>query len=174
MCAFNWIDIVIAAVVLVSALIGFLRGFAKEALSLIVWAAAFMIGFKFYVPLSHNFASHITNEVLRLAIAFIILFGVVLVLGSILTHLITNLITKSGINGPDRALGMIFGLARGILLIAVMLLLFSMGLKEKEKSSWQLGSYLIPKFDYVVKWLGAFLPGDTGNGGVAEKIKADK
>jgi membrane protein required for colicin V production len=155
----NWVDYSIAGIIFVSALIGLLRGFIKEILSLIIWGASFFIGFKFCEPFSHYFTSHITNASLRTSTAFIILFTVTLIIGSIISHLITNLSDKTALKSPDRALGMFFGIARGILVVAVLLLLFSIGIKEK--NSWQKESYLAPKFNDVIDWMQTFLPNGT-------------
>jgi membrane protein required for colicin V production len=161
MYALNWIDYSIIAVIFISALIGFLRGFLREALSLVVWGASFIIGFKFCETFSHYpyFVSHITNDSLRIATAFAILFGGMLISGSILSYLITHLIVKTeikGIKSLDRTLGILFGVARGVLVIAVLLLLFSVDFKKE--NSWQQNSYLIPKFNPAVNWLQTFLP----------------
>lgn len=152
----NWADYSIVGMVCISTLIGLLRGFVKETLSLLTWFVAFFIGFKFCEQLSDFFSSSISNDSLRTAFAFAILFATVLILGSIISHLIAKLISKKGLKGLDRALGMIFGFARGILVIAVLLLLIS--ISAKEKSTWQQESYLVPKFDGLVNWLHTFLP----------------
>jgi membrane protein required for colicin V production len=155
----NWADYSIAGIIFISALIGLLRGFIKEILSLIIWGASFYIGFKFCEPCSYYFSSHITNASLRISTAFIILFTVTIIIGSIISHLITNLTNKNSLKSPDRALGMFFGIARGILVTAVLLLLLSIGIKEK--SSWQKKSYLAPKFKDAVDWMQTFLPNGT-------------
>jgi len=149
---FNWVDYSILSIVILSGLIGFLRGFIKEALALVVWGASFFIAFKFCVLLSdHYLTSHISNNSLRIATAFIILFGAIFILGSLLSYTITHLIVKDAIKGPDRVLGMLFGLTRGVLVVAVLLLLFSMG--HIEKRPWQKNSYLVPKFDEIINLL---------------------
>lgn len=152
----NWADYSIVGIICISTLIGLLRGFVKETLSLLTWFIAFFIGFKFCGQLSDFFSSSISNDSLRTSFAFAVLFAAALILGSIISHLITKLISKNGLKGPDRALGMIFGFARGILVIAVLLLLIS--ISAKEKSTWQQESYLVPKFDGMVNWLHTFLP----------------
>jgi membrane protein required for colicin V production len=171
MYAFNWADYSIVTVVLISALIGLLRGFVKEALSLMVWGAAFFFSFKFYEPVSGYLTVHITNESLRIATAFAILFGAILILGSILSHLIAHLVIRNGIKSPDRVLGAIFGIARGILIVAVLLLFFSIGFKKE--GSWQKKSYFIPKFSRIVNQLEIFLPISSDDGNAA-KINEDK
>lgn len=155
--AFNLADYSILSIIALSGLIGSLRGFIKEALSLIIWGASFFIAFKFCTLFGdHYLTSRISSNSVRMATAFIVLFGATFILGSILSYAITHLIVKDAIKGPDRALGMLFGLARGILVVAVLLLLFSMGLTEKRP--WQKESYLVPKFDEIVNLLQTVLP----------------
>lgn len=156
MYSINWADYSIVGIICISTLIGLLRGFIKETLSLITWFIAFLIGFKFCKQLSDFFSSYITNDSLRTAFSFAILFAITLILGSIVSHLIAKLITKNGLKGPDRVLGMLFGFARGILVIAVLLLLIL--ISSEEKSNWQQESYLVPKFSGLVNWLHTFLP----------------
>jgi membrane protein required for colicin V production len=151
-----WVDYAIVGVICISTLIGLLRGFVKETLSLVTWFVAFIVGFKLSDQLSGFFSSITSNDSLRTAIAFALLFIAILILGSIISHFIVKLISKKGLKGFDRALGMLFGFARGVLVIGVVLLLLSVN--STEESAWQKESYLVPKFNGLVNWLHTFLP----------------
>lgn len=153
---FNWADYVIMAIIAISTLISLIRGFVREVLSLITWVIAFIVAFMFSGRVADAFASAIHTPSLRLAIGFAILFLVTLILGGLLSFLISTLVVKTGLSGTDRTLGMVFGFVRGVLVIAVVLLLVSLG--ATDHPDWWKTSYLIPHFQGLVNWLNTFLP----------------
>lgn len=154
---FNWADYVIIAIVAISVLISLIRGFVREVLSLATWIVALLLAFKFCGKLAVVFAPYTQNASLRLAVSFAILFLIVLILGGLIGYLIGVLISKAKLGFIDRTLGMIFGIARGILVIAVLLLLITMSSSGKP-DAWWTQSYLIPHFQGMVKWMHGFLP----------------
>ena len=159
--ALNWADYLIIAIVGISVLISIIRGFIREVLSLAVWVAAFFVAFKFCNQLASIFAPYTNNASLRVTISFAILFIIVLVLGGLLTYLISILITKTRLSFIDRTLGIIFGFIRGILVVAVLLLLLSV--HSYSNDSWWSDSYLIPHFKNLVTWLNEFFPKTVNN-----------
>lgn len=159
--AFNWADFVIIGIIVISTLISLVRGFVREILSLITWAVAFIVAFKFCNDVAAMFHSYISNSSARLALGFAILFFLVLIIGDIISHMIAKLATSSGIGGIDRTFGMVFGFLRGVLLVAVLLLLASLG--SSTKDTWYQQSYLIPHFQGLVTWLHGFLPAKLAN-----------
>src|SRR3990167_7214103 len=114
---FNWADYSIIAVIVLSGLISLVRGFVREALSLVTWILAVWISITFATELSELFASQIQNTTLRYVVSFGLLFIMTLILGAMLNFLISQLIQKTGLSGTDRVLGVVFGIARCILLI---------------------------------------------------------
>jgi membrane protein required for colicin V production len=152
----NWVDFTIIGIVAISTLISFFRGLVKEILSLATWLIAFLVAFKFFDGLAKYLTPYIQTDSLRRAIAFAIIFGIILVIGIVISHFFAQFIAKSGLHGPDRTLGLFFGFGRGILIIAILLLIGSVnGLKQE---TWWAQSKVIPYFDNLVTWLGTFLP----------------
>lgn len=129
------LDIAIATVVLLSAAIGLVRGLIKEILSLVSWAAAFVIAIYFSPLLAEQLPVSWGTDSLRLVVAFAALFIGTLVTAAILQWLIAQLVTSTGLSGTDRLLGFLFGSARGLLICVVLL----MGLREvaADRSWWQ-------------------------------------
>jgi len=152
----NWADYVIIAIIGISILISLIRGFIREILSLVVWIIAFFVAFKFCGKLADVFIPYTQNSSLRVAISFAILFLIVLVLGGLISYLITAVVTKVKLSLLDRTLGMVFGFVRGVLVIAVLLLLISMS--SVKPGTWWTESYLIPHFHGIVNWMQGFLP----------------
>ena len=154
--SFNWVDYVIVGIILLSTIISLARGFVREALSLITWVIAFWISFKFGSSLANILINYIKTPPLRIVVAFAIIFVVTLIIGGLTNYLLSQIIIKSGLDGTDRAIGMIFGLARGVLLIGVVLLFLNLTNFTKDEG-WR-ESVLIPRFTTLIDWLHEFLP----------------
>ena len=151
-----WIDYAILALIFVSLVIGLFRGFIKEAFSLVIWIVAIWIGLTFSREFSNYLTSVIDIPSARLAAAFAILFFVTFILGSIIGYLLGELVKKTGLTGSDRFAGMIFGIARGMVVVAVLVLLG--GLTPLPEDPWWKESKLIPPFQTLAIWLRDHIP----------------
>jgi membrane protein required for colicin V production len=153
---FIWVDYAIVGVILLSALISLARGFVSEAISLATWIAALFVAYKFSKPLSVNFTDYIHSPSVRYGVIFFALFVIVLIVGAIVNFVVRKLVTNTGLSGTDRILGLVFGFARGILLVAVLILLG--GVLNISKATWWEQSQLVPQFQGLVVWLKTMLP----------------
>lgn len=145
----QWIDIVILGIVLLSALISVARGFIKEMLSLVAWVAAFFVTLYLYGNLS-SLITFVDNNLARNAIAiFVLFFGTLIIIGFV-NMTLTAIIKKTGLSGTDRLLGMVFGAARGIIILlfmgSVLVFLENMDLLQSiSRESWYKNSLLLPE-----------------------------
>lgn len=146
----GWIDWAIIAIIAVSALISLARGFVKEALSLLTWVVAGLVAWMFGGALAGHLSPFIETPSIRVIVACSILFILTLLLGGLINYLIGQLVRVTGLSGTDRFLGMIFGAARGALLIVVAVGLLS--LAPVEGDVWWRQSELIPHFLLVADW----------------------
>lgn len=153
----NWADIIIVAIVLFSALISLFRGFVREALSLVSWVLAFWFALSFCHPLSDLLTNYIKSPTLRIGAAFGGIFVVVLIACGIINYIISTLVDKTGLSGTDRLLGIVFGLIRGVLLVAALLLVARLTTPMADEE-WWTGSTFIQYFDPVEGWLQGFIP----------------
>ena len=157
-----WVDYGILIIVALSAVISVMRGFVREALSLAAWVAAFWIAFSFHQHLAVLFTDYIDAPSIRLISAFALLFVVTLVICAIINNLVAKLVKQSGLSGTDRMLGVIFGVARGAVIVAILVLLA--GLTPLPADSWWKESTFIVHFLTMALWLRDFLPPDiAGN-----------
>lgn len=154
----NWVDYTILAVIGISVVISILRGFTKEALSLAGWVIAAWVALSFADNLQALLEPHITVPSLRLIIAFAILFITTLLLAGLVNYLAVQVIKKTGLSGTDRMIGVLFGVARGSLVVAVLVLIG--GITPMPQDPWWRESQLLHYFQDMAIWLRQFLPTD--------------
>ena len=146
-----WLDWTILGVVGLSTLVSLRRGFVKEALSLLGWVAAFLVATGLSSRLSILLSDHITNDAVRHVCAYVVLFAATLMLSSLLNTLLAQFIKATGLSGADRALGTVFGFARGLVLMLVAVFVMQAVLSEEEQS-FLSESRLLPHLIMVGEW----------------------
>ena len=152
----NWIDFVFIALILISGLISLYRGFVREVFSVVTWVVAIWVGIRFAGTVAVYLPAALSDETLRLGVAFAVLFILVLIAGGVIGIVMTRLVRGTGLTGTDRALGIVFGLLRGVLIVALLVFLASLTLAPEE--TWWQESRLVPEFERIVGWLLDQLP----------------
>ncbi len=138
-----WVDWTIIIVLAISSLLSFRQGFVKEALSLLIWLLALVIARGFSPLLSPLLETYLEQPSLRQLTAFAVLFIGTLLLGGVVKSIISRLIKITGLSSTDRFLGMFFGMARGLIIIMIILIYLPQLVVVEEDAWWQQ-SVLIP------------------------------
>lgn len=156
----NWIDVALGGILIISALIGLMRGFVKEILSLIAWGVAAYAAWMLAEPVAKDYVSRVFNDekIAYIAALGAIFIGTLFLIG-VVNLLISQVLKMTGLGFLDRLLGLILGTVRGVLigaLITFAALLFSDGHPENELPSplnQQWGSsVLAPYYKSAAQW----------------------
>lgn len=152
----SWIDIAIIAVIVLSALVGVARGLIRELLSLAAWVAALALGWLYHKQIAELLVAQISEPSIRPIVAFVGIVLGVLILGAILGALLTAIIDRIGLTWIDRALGLFFGAARGVVVVA--LAVFLAGLTPLTDETWWKESQAVAELQQVADWMLSLVP----------------
>ena len=129
---FTIIDAVVAAVIILSAILAWSRGFVRESLAILGWIGAAVLAFLFagqmrpliaQLPYLDKFLGD-SCELATIA-GFAVVFALALVVFSILTPLFSSVVQRSALGGIDQGAGFLFGVARGVLLVAIAFIVYA-------------------------------------------------
>jgi len=159
--AFAWIDVVILALIALSAILSLFRGFVREAVALATWLIALWVAMAFYEDLATMLSQWISVPSAQKITAFAILFICVLLLGAIVNYLAGKIVDKTGLTGTDKLLGIVFGVARGGVIVAILVLLA--GLTPLPQDPWWQDSQFLGYFQELAMWLRSYLPNEMAD-----------
>ena len=153
----NTADIVILAVLALSTLFGLMRGFISEVLSLVCWIAAFWVAWAFGAQVAQFYGGWLADPTARVVAGYVTCFAGVLIVGGLVGWILRTLVKVSGLSGGDRVLGMLFGLARGLLLVTFAVLMLGFTTAPRDAAWWR-ESALLPAFSNGAGWFARRLP----------------
>lgn len=135
---FTIIDGIVAVIIVLSALLAYSRGLVRETLAIAGWVAAAVLGFIFApqveplikeIPVVGDFIAESCE--LGVIAAFAAVFAVALILVSLFTPLFSSIVQRSALGGLDQGLGFLFGVVRGILLVAIAFFVYDVVITEQ-------------------------------------------
>jgi len=141
------VDWVIIGIITLSTVMSLWRGATREIFSLTTWALAIYLGVKFASTLDQFLTAFINSQSVRFAVGFIIIFLVVMIIGGLIIRVVSRFISFTGLTLVDRLFGIAFGLARGVLIIAVAVVL--VGYTTMPQDKWYKDSQLLPHFEGI-------------------------
>jgi membrane protein required for colicin V production len=156
------LDGILVGFTLVSAMLAMVRGFSREILSVVSWAAAAAAAFFFYKPVLPYIQPYVDNDKIAMAAAAGVVFIIALIVVSVITMKLADWIIDSRIGALDRTLGFLYGAARGILVVAVALLFFNW-LAGAKAPAWIANAKSKPLLESIGAKLESLLPEDPEN-----------
>ncbi|HEY7744275.1 MAG TPA: CvpA family protein [Burkholderiales bacterium] len=152
------IDIIVLAILGVSVAIGVWRGLVREVLALVAWVGAFLLANLLAPEVAKLLPKAMASEEIRLLVSFVIVFIVALVGLSVLAILASKLVKVVGLGPADRAVGGVFGLTRGVLVVMILVLLA--GLTSVPRQSAWRDAALRGALEAAAETVKAWLPAD--------------
>jgi membrane protein required for colicin V production len=156
----NWVDLIVVAVLIVSAFLAFMRGMVREVLGIVAWLGAVAIAAWAFPALQPRFRQIIENPDIADPAAFGVVFLVTLIGLSILANIVGKLVRKSMLSMLDRILGMLFGFGRGAALVAVAYILGGMVVATDRWPPPVLTAVTLPLAYKGAAWVIGFVPQD--------------
>lgn len=154
----NVTDLAILAVVAISGLFAFVRGFVHELLSIGAWIGAALVTL-FFLPLLLPFARQIISIQIAADIAAgVALFLIVLIALSIITHWLARRVRESSLGPLDRSLGLVFGLARGALIVCIAWIALLWAMPPRDHPNWITEARARPLVEQGADLLVSVLP----------------
>jgi membrane protein required for colicin V production len=167
------LDLVLLAVMLISGLLAMVRGFMREILSIAAWGAAALVTLYSYSKLLPTAKSYFNSDTIASVVVVAGVFIGTLIIVSVITVRISDMILDSRIGALDRTLGFLFGLARGLLIVVVAYEFFIWLVPDKQRPDWVAGAKSRTMLDSTGEWLKGLLPDDPENT-ILKRFKKNK
>jgi membrane protein required for colicin V production len=167
------LDIIVLGIMLLSGLLAMVRGFMREILSIAAWACAAIVTVTFYSRFVPMAKEYIDNEIVATAAVVGGLFLGTLIIASVITVRVSDMILDSRIGALDRTLGFLFGLARGLLIVVVAFLFFAWLVPDKGQPNWVRDAKSLGVLQSTGNWLMSLLPDDPEST-ILKRLKRQK
>ena len=156
----TFLDLSLLVVMLVSAMLAMIRGFMREILSIGAWAVAAIATVYSYGKLLPMAKQYFNNDIVAAAVVIGGVFLGTLLIVSVLTVRVSDMILDSRVGALDRTLGFLFGLGRGLLIVVVAFLFFDWLVPVKSQPVWVQTAKSKVVLQGTGDWLKAMLPDD--------------
>jgi len=158
------IDIIVLAIVGVSVAYGVWRGLVREVLALVAWVGAFLLANLLAPDAARLLPQGMATEEIRLLVSFVVVFIVALVGLSVLAMLASKVVKIVGLGPADRVVGGFFGLARGIFVVIILVLLAGLTTLPRQ-ATWREAALRGP-LEAFAGYINGWLPAD-----ISKRIK---
>jgi membrane protein required for colicin V production len=154
------LDILLLVVMLISGMLAMIRGFMREILSIGAWIAAALVtlyGYARVLPVAQGYFS---SNMVATAVTVGSIFLLTLLIVSVITVRVSDMILDSRVGALDRTLGFLFGLGRGLIIVVVAFLFFAWLVPDRSQPEWVRGAKSKVVLQSTGQWLISMLPDD--------------
>lgn len=155
---FQWLDVILVAIMLISGSLAMLRGLTREMLSIMSWALAAIAALFIYPLYRDNIRQIIQPDILADGVLITIVFVVVLILVSLITVRMSDRVLDSRVGALDRTLGFVFGLVRGLILVVIAYELLVAIMPKESLPNWVTEARSLPVIESTGKAIISLLP----------------
>ena len=152
------VDLVLLGVMVLSALIAFVRGLVREVLSIAAWLGAAAVSLTFLPTIRPLISPYMPSSEWTDPAGYIILFLISLIVFSLIAKTIGGAVRSSAISGIDRTLGLVFGLARGAVLAVIVYIIACMAIPPDHWPPSVLESRSLPYIYTGAAWIARQIP----------------
>jgi membrane protein required for colicin V production len=156
----TWLDIILLGVMLISGLLAMIRGFMREILSITAWGAAAVATLLLYNKLLPVAKANISSDIVATGVVIGGVFLITLLIVSVITVRVSDLVLDSRIGALDRTLGFLFGLGRGLIIVVVAFLFFAWLVPTGKQPDGVRNAKSRVVLENTGEWLQALLPQD--------------
>lgn len=154
---FNYADVMLVVILLLCMLISMRRGMVVEVIAIVSWVAAVFVARTYgELAATQMIGERIDNVHVRYLVAAVGLFVATLLAGKALSYIVSSFVKSGPLRGADRALGAIFGLGRGVLIVCIGIAF--LGLTRTPDELWWRDSILMSYLQPWSEWMVSLLP----------------
>src|SRR4029434_4685196 len=157
------LDIILLIVMLISGLLAMIRGFMREILSIGAWGVAAVVTLYSYSRVLPMAKQYFTSDTVATAVSVGGVFLATLLIVSIITARISDMVLDSRVGALDRTLGFLFGLGRGLVIVVVAFLFFAWLVPGPKQPDGVRNAKSLEVLNKTGEWLQALLPQDMDN-----------
>ena len=167
------LDAILLIVMLVSGLLAMIRGFMREILSIGAWGIAALVTLYSYSRVLPIAKQYITSDMVAAGASVAGVFLITLLIVSVITVRISDLVLDSRVGALDRTLGFLFGLGRGLIIVVVAFLFFAWLVPDRSQPEWVRGAKSRIVLQSTGQWLMSMLPDDPEST-ILKRLKQQK
>src|SRR5271169_3083987 len=154
------LDIILLVVMLISGLLAMIRGFMREILSIGAWGVAALVTLYSYSRVLPIAKQYIPSDMGAAGASIGVVFLVTLLVVSVITVRISDMVLDSRVGALDRTLGFLFGLGRGLIIVVVAFLFFAWLVPDRSQPEWVRAAKSKVVLQSTGQWLMSMLPDD--------------
>jgi membrane protein required for colicin V production len=154
------LDVLLIVVMLISGLLAMIRGFMREVLSIAAWGIAALVTVWAFPRVTPLVQTYVNSESAAKAVAIGGVFLVTLLIVSVITVRISDMVLDSRVGALDRTMGFLFGLGRGLIIVVIAFLFFAWLVPDRSQPDWVRSAKSKIVLQATGRWLMSMLPDD--------------